>query len=165
MLKGAVKTRKLDRFSLESWNSRSFGIQWKQYLVIGPCLYGATSRPSDIDISQLLRNPLIKPTLTGWHPVCKRFSRYDKDRREREAFPDALIVLLDRGRTLEMKAAYRQNLRFFEVVTDRVETGHRNPAVAARESLLSRTGQAWARAMLAYGRASELQKWAPTNDC
>lgn len=62
------------------------------FRVFGSCLYAATSRLIDIDISQLLRNPLIKPTLTGWHPVCKRVSWYDKYHREPEAFPDALIV-------------------------------------------------------------------------
>jgi alpha-beta hydrolase superfamily lysophospholipase len=73
-------------------------IQWKQYFVFGPCLYAATSRLIDIDISELRRNPLIKATLTGWHPECKRFSRYDKYHRETQAFPDALIVLLIRLR-------------------------------------------------------------------
>ena len=50
------------------------------YLVFGPCLYAATSRLIDIDISQLLRKSLIKPTLTGWHPVCKpRASMFIED--------------------------------------------------------------------------------------
>ena len=61
----------MDRSASESRKWRSFGIQWKLYFVFGPCLYSATSRLIDIDISQLLQNRLIKPTLIGWHPECK----------------------------------------------------------------------------------------------
>jgi len=41
----------------------------KRYLVFGPCLYAATSRLIDIDISQLLRNLLIK-RVNFWHMHC-----------------------------------------------------------------------------------------------
>src|SRR3954452_13376562 len=61
----------------------------------------------------------------------------------------------------------RAEPRFFEVVTDRVVNGDRNPAIAARASLLSKTGQAGARAMLAeqcIGEPRNRRSVAPAND-
>jgi len=60
-----------------------------------------------------------------------------------------------------------QDLRFCEVLTDRVENGHRNPAIAACASMLSKTGQAWARAMLAeeyVGYFPNCRSVGPAND-
>ena len=46
----------------------------KQYLVFGICLYAATSRLIDIDISDLRRNPLIK-RINFWHMHCSEKKR------------------------------------------------------------------------------------------
>jgi hypothetical protein len=51
---------------------------------------------NDLEQLRLLPSMLEAPyhTLTGWHPVCNRFSGQDKYHRETDAFHDGELIAL-----------------------------------------------------------------------